>query len=578
MKRTGTSAHSITTVLLLLSVLLTWTALAPNAAHAQQSGDAAKAAAREVKRRVEAAEALDTLASMLKAEREQVAAIKEVKQQLEGAKEEATKKELADKIKLANEKLAQLRQQITALTTGVSADEMKDDPAKSFNLQAELESAIQPFIKMIRDATENARQISKLKRTISVAQKRQRVAQRAISRLTLLLDVGEKQKSLPIVTRRHIAQALESWKKQEKDAVNLQETAEQQLNIRLDEEANASGGLGSYATQFLRNRGLNLLLAIAAFGGVFLAMALILRVARWVQDRQRIPRVFVTRLAALLFRIISVVAAFLVMFLVLNTLNDWFLLGIISLFSLAAAWIGVKMLPNIIEQVTLLLNLGAVQEDERVMLAGVPWRVDRLDLYTDLTNPALDGGTFTLPVRELVGLHSRPAAEDEPWFPTNKDDWILLEDNHVGRVVSQTPELVQVEELGGSLVTYETSAFLAKAPRNLSPGFRMKIEFGLDYRHQSEATTTIPDRIQSHVRGGLEDLLGDDLTAQVEVDLLKAADSAIVFEIEATFPGRFAPRYEDIEREIARLLVDACNQHNWTIPFPQLVMHRPAAG
>ena len=46
-------------------------------------------------------------------------------------------------------------------------------------------------------------------------------------------------------------------------------------------------------------------------------------------------------------------------------------------------------------------DLGAVQENERLMFAGVPWLVERLDLYTHLVNPALDGGTFTVPVTGL---------------------------------------------------------------------------------------------------------------------------------------------------------------------------------
>ncbi len=542
---------------------------------AQEVKKATETANKEAKRRAKAAETLHTLASMLNAQEEQTQEIKALKGQLSRAEEAASKKELEEKIKQANSKLDQLKQQISSLTTGVTEDEMQDDQTKKFDLQSELESLVQPFVKMIKNATENARQIEKLKHTIGLAQKRQQVAKRAIMRLSLLSEVDMKLKNGNNPTRGYITKVMATWQKQEKEAIDLEDTAKQQLTIRLDQKENSSSGLGDYASQFFQNRGLNLLLAIAVFGGVLLIMDLIARIVGWIRRRQGIRRSFITRLVTLLFRLVSIIVAFLAMLTVFNMMNDWLLLGIASLFALAAAWVGLKMLPNIIEQVTLLLNLGAVQENERVMLAGVPWLVKRLDLYTDLTNPALDGGTFTLPVRELVGLHSRPSGAHEPWFPTKKGDWILLDDHRVGQVISQTPELVQIEELGGSLVTYETSAFLATAPRNLSTGFRMKIEFGLDYRHQSEATEVIPERIQKHVHKGLVDLLGGDSITHVEVDLLKAADSAIVYEVEADFPGSIAPRYEDIEREIARLLVDACNAYKWTIPFPQMVMHRP---
>ncbi|MGI9522573.1 MAG: hypothetical protein ACR2PG_13090 [Hyphomicrobiaceae bacterium] len=82
------------------------------------------------------------------------------------------------------------------------------------------------------------------------------------------------------------------------------------------------------------------------------------------------------------------------------------------------------------------------------MSAGVPWRAKQLDFYTDLENPALDGGAFTLPVRELVGLHSRLAASREPWFPTKRGDWVQLKDDRLGQAISQTPELVQIREVG----------------------------------------------------------------------------------------------------------------------------------
>ena len=84
---------------------------------------------------------------------------------------------------------------------------------------------------------------------------------------------------------------------------------------------------------------------------------------------------FTTRPARLLFEVATAIVAFLAMFAVLNIIDDWLLLGIGSVFAIATACEGLKMLPNIGEQITLLLNISAVQKGEWVMLAGVPWRV-----------------------------------------------------------------------------------------------------------------------------------------------------------------------------------------------------------
>ena len=56
--------------------------------------------------------------------------------------------------------------------------------------------------------------------------------------------------------------------------------------------------------------------------------------------------------------------------------------------------------------------------------------------------------------------------------------------------------------------------------------------------------------------------------------LINTGDSALVFEVEAVIAGRHAARYDDVEREIPRLFVEACNLNGWTIPFPQMVIHR----
>lgn len=545
---------------------------------------------REQKLRSEARNTLQTLGSLLEKRKEHLATLKALTNELKATKEEAIKKTVEEKIKAETKELQQLDKQISALTTAVSDDEANSDENQKFNLQAELESLIQPFVKMMKDATENARQIERLKRTLLTAEKQQALANRAVERLELLLSVEKDLDKItsdlgvnarkkngkvpPSPTRAHLSKLLDDWKERQEEATNLEETAEQQLTVRMDQQSRSTGGLGTYATQFFRNRGLNLLLAISAFGGIFVVMGLIARLAGWLQKRQGIPRSFATRLAGLLFKVATVIVAFLAMLAVFNMMNDWLLLGIASVFAIATAWIGLKMLPSISEQITLLLNLGAVQEGERLTFAGVPWRVERLDFYTDLVNPSLDGGTFTLPVRELVGLHSRPAARDEAWFPTRKGDWVQLRDERIGHVLSQTPELVQVQEIGGSIVTFETGAFLSEAPRNLSSGYRIQTEFGLDYRHQAIATDEIPEKLGQHVENGLVDLLGGDGVESVDVDLINLGDSAIVFEVEAVIRGQFAASYEDVEREIARLVVDACNKFNWSIPFPQMVLHR----
>ena len=71
-------------------------------------------------------------------------------------------------------------------------------------------------------------------------------------------------------------------------------------------------------------------------------------------------------------------------------------------------------------------------------------------------------------------------------------------------------------------------------------------------------------------------MLPADLLRDVEVEMLEAADSAIVYEVEADLIGAAAPRMDDVERELTRLCVDACNKFGWEILFPQMVVHKPS--
>ncbi len=334
--------------------------------------------------------------------------------------------------------------------------------------------------------------------------------------------------------------------------------------------------MGQAASPFIRDRGISLLLELGAFGAVFGAMRLGRNAVTWLRARRRMKRTFTSRLVNLIYTALTPILSITAMLTIFNMRNDWLLLGIFAIMLIALMWIGIKMIPEMIDQVVLLLNLGAVQEDERVIFDDTPYLVKRLDFYTDLMNPALEGVEFTLSIRDLIGLHSRPSGIDEPWFPTHKGDWVRLADEIFGQIIMQSPDMVEIEIPGGSHVTYSNADFLAEKPDNLSDGYRAEITFGVSYRHQAQVTGEVIEKLREHIRAGLLQMLPADLLRDVEVEMLEAADSAIVYEVEADLIGAAAPRMEDVERELTRLCVDACNKFGWEIPFLQMVVHKPS--
>lgn len=526
------------------------------------------------KQQEEANETLSSLTQLLQSKITQRALIKKLKSDLRIAKEDVSKKEIEEILKTEIAKEEIIQDQISALTSGVSEKNYITQKAQKFNLQDELQGLAEPFVKMIKSSTENARQIDKLKLTIDEASRRQAIAKRAIHRIeNLLKTINTSKEPNTKFTKKHLRDEIKLWTKRSRDAKNLENTSVQQLHLK--KEAANSDNLENYATNFIRTRGINLLIAILTFAGTFMVLRGISKISSIFFHKRGLQHSLYTRLTRLIFEVITIIASALMMMMVLNHLNDWILLGVAGLFTIALAWIGLNLLPVIIEQTILLLNLGAVQEGERLMIDGVPWFVKRLDHYTILENPALDGGHFSVPIRELVGRHSRPPARDEAWFPTKKDDWVQLENGTIAKVIIQTPELVQLIELGGARITFKTTDFLNKQLRNLSTGFRIKIEFGISYKHQSQATKEIPALFQKHLEAGLIKFIENKNLLDLQVDVLRAGPSSIDYEVEADFSGKVAKRYEDLEGEITRLTIEVCNTNDLEIPYPQLVIHQP---
>lgn len=516
---------------------------------------------------------IDSLSALLQNNIKQKALIKKLKTDLRNAKEDVSKKEIETTLKTEIEKEQTILNQISTLTAGVSEEAYNTKETKTFNLQDELQGLAEPFVKMIKNSTENARQIDNLNQTIVEAKRQQTIAKRAITRIeTLIKNIKTNKPDGAKKTEQHLKNNLKIWSKRLKEAQALETTSTQQL--RLKEEAASVENLDNYATRFIRTRGVNLLIAITTFISTLMLLRLVSKGASIIFRKRGMKHNFYTRLARLIFEGLTVVASTLAMLIALNYLNDWILLGLAGLFTIALAWIGLNLLPVIIEQSVLLLNLGAVQEGERLMIDGVPWHVKRLDHYTELVNPELDGGHFSIPIRELVGRHSRPPARDEAWFPTKKDDWVQLDNGTIAKVVIQTPELVQLIELGGARKTFKTTDFLDAKLRNLSTGFRINLEFGISYKHQREATTTIPRQLKTHIEAGISEYIGKQNLKDLEVEVLRAGASSIDYEIEADFKGSIANKYEDLEGELTKLLIEACNALELEIPFPQLVIHQ----
>ncbi|MFT4571116.1 MAG: hypothetical protein ACI8TX_002170 [Hyphomicrobiaceae bacterium] len=450
-----------------------------------------------------------------------------------------------------------------------------ETPPTTFDPKEKVLGLLKPVFDELEELTANTREIKRLEESLLVQSDRLSEAQKALANITDLLE-ADLDDDLDADTREAVESELGTWNGRLTDATAQITSIEFELANRRNLQQPFVDSAGAFVTKFLRTRGANLLLAVLAFAAVFFGLG----AARTLAARTRPKadtRAFGNRVAALAFRAFSITAAIGAVLFVFNLTGDWFLLGISLTFLLALGWVAIKAAPQFMQQISLVLNMGAVREGEFLMFDDVPWKVDSLGFTVELVNDRLSGGLQRLPVRRLLGLNSRPLGPREELFPCLEGDWVKLEDGTIGKVDYQTPNAVQIVLLGGSQKTYPTAAFLGQAPSNMSTNYRVEFTFGIDYRHQAQSTRAIPNAMEKKLEHDLEADFGKAVVLNVRVEFKEAAASSLDYEVQIDVAGKAAHRYEDVQRAAARILVDACNENGWEIPFQQVTVNQPSS-
>jgi len=441
-----------------------------------------------------------------------------------------------------------------------------EEQSEQVNWQQELQLILRPLFQKLTDLTEKPRQIERLENHLSLLENQRRIAQRALDNVVLILD-----DSLDENTRQRMTGIQQAWVRQLTDIERERGISQLQLKVLQDDGDTILQQIRQSIRDFLTGSGFNLALAIAAFFLTLFMMKGLYLLYSQLHRQNGIPTTTGRRMFAYGYQALTIFISVLIALLALYLVGDMMLM-VLSLILLAIFFLGLRnYLPQFINETRLLLDVGAVRERERVHYRGLPWMVRSLGVYSHLNNPALDG-ELRLPLTEMLGLVSRPFSEDESWFPTNKGDWVLMEDGTIGQILSQTPETVQVRSRG-SISTYSTPDFMTNDFRNLTEGFGIAITFGIDYQHQPLSTTEIPKILRHSVEQGIKETELGKHVDNILVEFKEAATSSLNYLIYVSMKGAAADSYFAISRLLQRICVDACNEHGWVIPFDQLTVH-----
>lgn len=519
----------------------------------------------EVEQKPDLVDALSDLRAALAAK---IAEIEAKQAALRDAADETTRASSEAELEKLHEERLGLAARFARLTSQADESLFVEAPPTPFDPKDRVLGLLKPVFDELDEMTANSREIGQLEDDLVAQRARLAEATKAVGNIETL---GAKE--LAAEVRTGVDEQLEVWTAR-RDAAKAQlSSIEYELGERRAQQRPLVDSVSGFIRGFVRTRGFHLLTAGLAFCLVFFGIRGLLALVRRVRPAPKRKRLS-DRFLALLTHGLSILLGIAAVLFVFNAAGDWFLLGISLFFLAGVAWIVAKALPQYIEQVRLVLNMGAVKEGELLVFDDVPWRVETLGFQAQLVSERLSGGLQVLPVRDLVGLHSRPLGEREELFPCCEGDWVSLDDGTIGRVDLQTPGVVQLGLLGGAKKTFATGAFLDQSPQNMSSNYRVEFTFGIDYKHQKDCTYSIPKAMRAKLQSGLMDVLDESELVEVDVEFKAAAASSLDYEVQIDVAGSAAAKYEDVERAAARLLVDACNENEWEIPFQQLTVHQ----
>ena len=487
--------------------------------------------------------------------------------------DELTQLQLQQDILAAEDIILGLREEIVSLATGgIKLFVEQPEENENFNWEQDLERIFEPLLIQLREISERPRLIEKLESNITFWEKREEKLLEAVKNLEANREVIQVSQ-----VKKQLDELLGTANTRLNSAQQKLELLRSELNTTKESDNPIWSIANDMFSEFIIDMILHLLIAlIAAFIAYQLIKLLCLLLGRFIKLFKSIDAGLIDRSISIAHIVIGSLISLAIYFVILYSLTEWFLL-LLSLLIVAGLILGLKdAIPAYLNEIKTLLNMGTIRQGERFVYDGLPWKIKRLNVHTHLHNPLLHGH-LRVPLSEIVNQSSRPYHKDEPWFPTAVGDFVFLHDQIFGKIIRQTPEIVEVD-VGGSVYTYLTTEFLSSAPRNFSrQGFSIYEIFGFDYQHQDTIINTMLNTYLTAIEKAVKQAPFGDYCTRLTIEFNQAAASSLDYKILISFEGKAAEYYFAIRRLLQKTSVEVANTHGWVIPFNQLTVHHQPA-
>ncbi len=455
-------------------------------------------------------------------------------------------------------------------TGGLELAQIEATEEKVFDWQKDLLEILQPIMNELRELTKERRTLLNFENKVSYYQSQIHDINKALNQMARI-----STDNLEIDALKNFKQIKQKWQNQLEENNHLFSVAELQLDEMVKAQIERKVSINDRIKQFATGRGATLLISLITFVSVYFSLLLLWKGVVWICARKlENKQSYFRRIITLIYYMLMVLLSFAAVFYVLSIRNDQVLIGVAFLILIVMVLALKSSIPRYINELKILLNAGSVREGERITYNGIPMKMETLNFFSKLINPNIPNLTLRLPLSELSKYISRKYTQDEPWFPCQQGDYVMLSDGTYGKVKCITFESVLISLSSGmSSKTYSTIDFLATNPRNLSQGFVVTSDFGIDYKYQQQCTTEIPELLCTGIRQGLQKESYGDSLEDILVEFAHANTSSLDYKIIALFNGNGADDYYSITRALQRHAVEVCNQQGWEIPFSQLVVH-----
>jgi hypothetical protein len=471
------------------------------------------------------------------------------------------------RIDVLTTRLAALEEGFEQLATGVEKSAAPPGGTGSaFEWNNELKELLAPLIKEMKRATARPREIQGLRSKLERYDEELRQVERALSNISRLQTNPE----VPADLSQRLKTLASKWRHRKYEFSSLQGLTKLTLEEKDRGKRTLSDSLHDFTQLFFKSRGRNLLMALGVLFGTLYIMG---RLRTLIATHSRLYRRAQTayaRVFDLIYILITVMTALLATLGTLYLVSDWVLLSIVLIFIVGLLWASKEAVPRVWGQARLLLNIGAVREGERIVYQGVPYKVSAINFYSELENEALQGGRVRLPLEDLFTLRSRTCHPDEPWFPSRCGDWVLLSDNTHAEVTIQSPEYIGLRLLGGASRQLPPATFLAMTPTNLSHGFRMEARFRLAVTHRSDAASTLPKQLETHLTARLAATHWAPNTLMVLYR--RTLPSFLELSILADFPGHCAKDHPLIAMALEQHCLETAEEMAWELPSHRMAV------